>query len=93
MVGGASILVHSGVLVNRIIWEGKDKMAQFTDYGKKVKIALIKKGIAQNWLTSQITETTGLFVDNGYLYKILSGQRNAPKVVAAINQILGIEER
>ena len=34
---------------------------------------------------------TGLYVDGGYMYKILTGQRNAPKVVEAIQEILGIQ--
>ena len=29
--------------------------------------------------------------DNGYMYKILTGQRNAPKIVAAICEILNIK--
>jgi hypothetical protein len=30
-------------------------------------------------------------VDGGYMYKILTGQRNAPKIVAAICEILNIQ--
>lgn len=36
-------------------------------------------------------QKTGLFVDSGYMYKILTGQRNAPKIVQAICEILDIE--
>jgi hypothetical protein len=31
-------------------------------------------------------------VDDGYLYKILTGQRNAPKIVQAIKEILKISD-
>ena len=40
----------------------------------------------------RIGEDTGLFVDDSYLYKILTGQRNAPKIVQAICVILGISD-
>lgn len=33
---------------------------------------------------------TGLFVDSGYMYKILTGQRNPEKVIASIRKILDI---
>jgi hypothetical protein len=46
----------------------------------------------QKWLEEAITEKTGLFVDSGYMYKILTGQRNAPKVVQAIREILDISD-
>jgi hypothetical protein len=46
----------------------------------------------QKWLEEQISTVTGLFVDSSYLYKILTGQRNAPKVVEAIRNILDIKE-
>jgi hypothetical protein len=50
-------------------------------------------GKGQKWLEEAVSEKTGLFVDNGYMYKILTGQRNAPKVVAAICEILSIQEQ
>jgi hypothetical protein len=49
-------------------------------------------GKEQKWLEEAISEKTGLYVDNGYMYKILTGQRNAPKLVAAICEVLSIEE-
>jgi hypothetical protein len=54
---------------------------------------LLRIGKEQKWLEKAINEKTGLFVDSGYMYKILTGQRNAPKVVDAICEILGIEKR
>lgn len=62
--------------------------SKFTDFGLCVKTELLRRGKEQKWLEEQISEKTGLFVDNGYLYKILTGQRNAPKVVKAIREIL-----
>lgn len=62
--------------------------SKFTDFGLCVKTELLRRGKEQKWLEEQISEKTGLFVDNGYLYKILTGQRNAPKVVQAIREIL-----
>lgn len=63
-------------------------MTQFTEYGRAVKKTLIDMGQSQEWLMSQVSERTGLFVDNGYMYKILTGKRNAPKIVAAIDEVL-----
>ena len=52
---------------------------------------LLRIGKDQKWLEEAITEKTGLFVDNGYMYKILTGQRKAPKIVDAICEILNID--
>ena len=64
---------------------------KFTEFGLCVKTELLRRGKEQKWLEEEINEKTGLFVDSGYMYKILTGQRNAPKIVAAICDILGIE--
>ena len=66
--------------------------SKFTDFGLCVKTELLRIGKEQKWLEEAISEKTGLYVDNGYLYKILTGQRNAPKIVAAICEILNIQE-
>ena len=59
-----------------------------TEFGKTVKKRLIDIGKSQEWLIAQVRENTGLFLDNGYIYKILTGKRNAPKIVDAIKEIL-----
>lgn len=64
------------------------RCSRFTDFGSCVKTDLLRRGKTQKWLESRINEKTGLFVDSGYLYKILTGQRNAPKIVQAIQEIL-----
>lgn len=66
-------------------------LSKFTDFGLCIKTELLRIGKDQKWLEQAVAEKTGLFVDNGYMYKILTGQRNAPKVVAAICEILNIE--
>lgn len=66
--------------------------SKFTDFGLGVKTKLLQMGQDQKWLEAAISERTGLFVDNGYMYKILTGQRNAPKIVDAICEILDITE-
>lgn len=66
-------------------------LSKFTDFGLSVKMKLLQMGKGQKWLIEAVAEKTGLFVDNGYLYKILTGQRNAPKIVAAICEILNIK--
>ncbi len=67
-------------------------LSKFSDFGLSVKMKLLQIGKSQKWLEEVVSEKTGLYVDNGYLYKILTGQRNAPQIVAAICEILNIEE-
>lgn len=67
--------------------------SRFTDWGLLVKTKLLQKGKTQTWLEEEVANRTGLYADNGYLYKILTGQRNAPKIVSAINDILEIKSK
>lgn len=67
-------------------------MSNFSDFGLCVKTELLRIGKTQKWLEEAVAEKTGLFVDGGYMHKILTGQRNAPKIVTAIREILSIKE-
>lgn len=67
-------------------------MSKFSDWGLRVKVKLLQIGREQKWLEEAVSEKTGLFIDSGYMYKILTGQRKAPKIVAAICEILNIQE-
>ena len=95
MFVGTYIIVHIRVLVNKK--EGKENkivnLSKFSDFGLRVKMQLLQIGKDQKWLEAVVSDKTGLYVDNGYMYKILTGQRNAPKIVAAICEILSIEEK
>jgi hypothetical protein len=64
--------------------------SKFSDFGLCVKTELLRRGKEQKWLEAEVAAKTGLFVDSGYMYKVLTGQRNAPKIVAAIREILNI---
>lgn len=66
-------------------------LSKFSDFGLYIKTELLRIGKDQKWLEEAVAEKTGLFVDNGYMYKILTGRRNAPKIVAAICEILNIK--
>ena len=66
--------------------------SKFSDFGLCVKTELLRQGKEQKWLEEAVSEKTGLYVDGGYMYKILTGRRNAPKIVAAICEILNIQE-
>lgn len=94
LVGGTSILVHLSVLVNQKVLMEVNFVnnSKFSDFGLCVKTELLRQGKEQKWLEEQISEKTGLFIDSGYMYKILTGKRNAPKIVEAICEILDIEE-
>jgi hypothetical protein len=66
--------------------------SKFTDFGLCVKTRLLQIGKEQKWLEEAVSEKTGLYVDGGYMYKILTGQRKAPKIVQAIREILDIPD-
>lgn len=66
-------------------------LSKFSDFGLSVKTKLLQTGKTQEWLAMKVREKTGMFVDNGYLYKIFTGKRNPPKIVDAIRDILDIE--
>ena len=66
-------------------------MAQVTAFGKQVKKRLVDLDQDQGWLIEEVRKKTGLFFDGGYLWKVLAGVRNAPKVTNAIAEILKIE--
>ena len=65
-------------------------ICKFTTFGLAVKTELLRRGMAQKELEEKVSTATGLFVDGSYMHKILTGQRNAPKVVQAIREILDI---
>ena len=62
--------------------------SKFSDFGLSVKTELLRRGKEQKWLEQAVSERTGLYVDGGYMYKILTGQRKAPKIVEAIEELL-----
>lgn len=65
---------------------------KFTPFGLCVKTELLKSGKTQKWLEEEVRSRYGMYVDNGYLYKILTGQRNAPKIAKAIREILELPD-
>lgn len=71
--------------------------ACISDYGKRVKIRLIDMGKSQQWLIGEVMarlpaeDGKKAYFDSGYLYKIIAGKRNPPRIIAAINEILGLE--
>lgn len=67
-----------------------NKLSQISEFGLRVKTELLKKSRTQKWLEEEITKKTGLYVDSGYMHKIFTGQRNAPKIVESICEILNI---
>lgn len=67
-------------------------LSKISDFGLCVKTELLNNRRTQKWLEEEITTRTGLYVDSGYMYKILTGQRNAPKIVEAIRDILNLKD-
>lgn len=64
---------------------------KYTDFGLEVKIELLRRGMKQDALIEEIKKR-GLFCDSSYLSKIFRGERNAPKIVDAIRNILDFPE-
>lgn len=67
-------------------------MASTTEFGKTIEKKLIDLERPQNWLIEQVRAQTGLYFDSSYLYKIKTGKLATPKIVRAIQEILGLEE-
>lgn len=65
---------------------------KLTAFGLQVKTELLKRGKRQVWLEQEVTKRTGLYCDNGYMYKILTGAKATPKIVQAICEILDIAD-
>ena len=60
------------------------------EFKKTIKHRLVDLGKTQKWLEDEISARTGMFVDSGYMHKIMTGQRKAPKIVESICEILEI---
>ena len=66
-------------------------MAEYSGFGLEVKTKLLgPPNRTQSWLAEEVSRVTGMYVDSAYISKILTGQRNAPKVVQAIRDILDL---
>lgn len=93
MFCGDYIIVRHNVLVNTFSQKGGIIVGtpKFTEFGLCVKKRLLDLGMTQKKLEQIVSERTGLFVDAGYMYKILSGQREAPKISEAIREVLEID--
>ena len=66
------------------------KKRDLTPFGLCVKTELLRRGMEQQELIKMVKTDTGLYLDTGYMYKILTGQRNSPAVTASIRKILNI---
>lgn len=68
-------------------------MAQLTEFGKSVKKKLVDLEKPQKWLIESVTSRTGLYFDDSYLHKIITGKLSTPKIVQAIREILELPEQ
>lgn len=62
-----------------------------SNFGKLAKKRLIDVGQNQTWLIERVREDTGLYFDDSYLHKILTGKIATPKIISSICRILDIE--
>lgn len=65
---------------------------EFTAFGKEVKHRLIDTGHTQEWLIEKVRERTGKYMDNSYMYKILTGQESGASFLPAIREALEMNE-
>lgn len=82
------IIVHKTVLVKDFLLQGGYMKNKLTDFGKKIKCALVEMDATQDWLIAEVKNKTGLYFDSSYLSKIMTGKKRSEKVVTAINEIL-----
>ena len=45
------------------------------------------RGKPQKWLEESVAEKTGLYMDSGYMYKLLTGKACSEKIINAIREI------
>lgn len=69
------------------------KSTAVTPFGKTIKKRLIDINHTQAWLIEQVAETTGLYFDRSYMFKIQTGQLATPKIVCAIREILDLPDQ
>lgn len=67
-------------------------MREPTALGLAIRRRLKELGKTQMWLEEQVEARTGLYFDNGYLWRIIVGELTTPRIVRAICEILDIEE-
>lgn len=60
-------------------------------FTKEVKKALIDIDKNYEWLSEEVKKKTDLYCDAAYISRVLSGERNAPKIAEAIKDILELE--
>lgn len=65
-------------------------MAKHTEFGKMVKKALIDRERTGAWLVGQVRERSGMYFDDAYLSKLLSGKKESERLEAVIREILGL---
>ena len=66
-------------------------MAKYTPFGLAVKTKLLAHPtLNQELLAVEINERTGLKVDGSLISKILTGQKNSPRAIESICEILEI---
>lgn len=61
-------------------------------FEKDVKKRLIDLDWTIERLADEVSKKTGMFCDTSYIFKIWRGERNAPKIVSAVKEILGLGE-
>ncbi len=60
-------------------------------FGLKIAHALVDINQPNIWLINEVKKDTGLYFDNSYLHKIMTGDLATPSIVVSITKILSIE--
>ena len=64
--------------------------SKFTPFGIKVKTNLLRNGKDLTWLADEVRSDTDMYIDSGYMNKILTGKRHPQKIIDSICRILKI---
>lgn len=62
-----------------------------TDYGRAVKIELVKRDWTMSQLAELVSKDTGLFCNQSYLWSIFVGDRSPDRITDSINKILQMD--
>jgi hypothetical protein len=65
---------------------------KFTPFGISVRAKLFEIGQTQEWLNEQCRIKTGMYVDSGRMYRVLTGKSKSPRIETAIRETLGMSD-
>lgn len=59
--------------------------------GKSINRKLDDLSETKTWLVGEVAKDSGLYFDDSYLHKIMTGVLATPKIIASISRVLGLD--